>query len=80
MNWVDNSRHLKGWHRLLWVCLGSTRTARRLIGGRWENWWTDVVNSAIWYPVEQPGTYMNRPAPICRPEFGIHVEEWPHRG
>jgi hypothetical protein len=67
MNWIDNNRYLTGWRKALWVLFGNAQSVRRLIGGRWENWWTDVVNRRIWYPVNQPGSYLNRPAPSAAP-------------
>ncbi len=66
--WRDNSRTLTGWQHTLWVLAGNLALVRRLIGGRWERWWTDVVFSFIWYPVTDWGDAGQQvsPAPICR--------------
>lgn len=37
--------------RLLELFFSRWRWARRLHGGRWEEWWADPINAYVWIPV-----------------------------
>jgi hypothetical protein len=51
------------------------RWMRKLYGGHWECWWTEVVYSFIWEPVEKcsVGSYRRPPCAFGSPT----CEEWP---
>jgi hypothetical protein len=63
----SNCRDLAGWRAFVNARFSEFRWARRLIGGRWERWWVDVVNSFIWHPVTEFSIPVIRlkPSPLC---------------
>lgn len=63
----------------LYVNCSQWRWARRLHGGKWEEWWADPVNAFVWLPVAEfhadgtrPGgcaIWQRNPAPRAREDY-----------